>query len=134
MSASHSSSVRQEVEAFMHGLEKRNPGEHKFHQAVREVTESLMPFILDHPKYKDAQILERLTEPDRKSLVMACTQTFQEVTESGTLNSKVTEPSAFASRCGSQNAVSLKSLRISTGAPAAVPGSRSIGFSGEMRS
>jgi glutamate dehydrogenase/leucine dehydrogenase len=53
------------VEAFMHGLEKRNPGESEFHQAVREVTESLMPYILEHPKYKQAQILERLTEPDR---------------------------------------------------------------------
>ena len=49
----------------MHGLVKRNPGESEFHQAVREVTESLMPFILDHPQYRKAQILERLTEPDR---------------------------------------------------------------------
>ncbi len=29
--------IREEVEAFMHGLEKRNPGELEFHQAVREV-------------------------------------------------------------------------------------------------
>jgi glutamate dehydrogenase (NADP+) len=57
--------VKAEVETFMHGLEKRNPGEHEFHQAVREVTESLMPFILDNPEYRRAQILERLTEPDR---------------------------------------------------------------------
>ena len=54
-----------EVDSFMAGLRKRNPGETEFHQAVLEVTESLMPFILDHPKYRDAQILERLTEPDR---------------------------------------------------------------------
>ena len=65
MSATESSPVREEVETFMHGLEKRNPGEPEFHQAVREVTESLMPYILEHPKYKQAQILERLTEPDR---------------------------------------------------------------------
>lgn len=65
MTATKNSIVRDEVEAFMHGLEKRNPGEHEFHQAVREVTESLMPFVLDHPEYKQAQILERLTEPDR---------------------------------------------------------------------
>ncbi|EMI16621.1 nADP-specific glutamate dehydrogenase [Rhodopirellula maiorica SM1] len=57
--------VREEVESFMHGLVKRNPGEEEFHQAVREVTESLMPFILQHPRYKQAQLLERLTEPDR---------------------------------------------------------------------
>ena len=49
----------------MAGLRKRNPGETEFHQAVEEVTESLMPFLLDNPKYIEAQILERLTEPDR---------------------------------------------------------------------
>lgn len=65
MTASKNQAVQQEVDAFMHGLEKRNPGEHEFHQAVREVTDSLMPYILAHPEYKDAQILERLTEPDR---------------------------------------------------------------------
>lgn len=59
------STAKAEVESFMHGLVKRNPGEDEFHQAVREVTESLMPYILEHPEYKDAQILERLTEPDR---------------------------------------------------------------------
>lgn len=56
---------KDEVDCFMAGLRKRNPGEVEFHQAVLEVTESLMPFILEHPKYRDAQILERLTEPDR---------------------------------------------------------------------
>tara|TARA_Y100001934_G_C12371237_1_gene786428 strand:+ start:236 stop:1588 length:1353 start_codon:yes stop_codon:yes gene_type:complete len=54
-----------EVDKFMSGLIKRNPHEEEFHQAVREVTVSLMPFILDHSKYRDAQILERMTEPDR---------------------------------------------------------------------
>jgi glutamate dehydrogenase (NADP+) len=49
----------------MKGLIKRNPGEPEFHQAVREVAESVMPFVLDHTKYRDAQILERMTEPDR---------------------------------------------------------------------
>ena len=57
--------VRQEVDTFMAGLCRRNPGEDEFHQAVQEVVESLMPFLLDNPKYKEARILERLTEPDR---------------------------------------------------------------------
>ncbi len=35
-----------EVERFMGGLRKRNPGEPEFHQAVHEVVETLMPFIL----------------------------------------------------------------------------------------
>jgi glutamate dehydrogenase (NADP+) len=57
--------VRQEVDSFMAGLRRRNPGEDEFHQAVQEVVESLMPFILENPKYKEARILERMTEPDR---------------------------------------------------------------------
>ncbi|MBP85303.1 MAG: NADP-specific glutamate dehydrogenase [Planctomycetaceae bacterium] len=59
------SDVRNEVDGFMRGLTKRNPGEPEFHQAVREVVETLMPFVNEHREYKDAQILERMTEPDR---------------------------------------------------------------------
>jgi glutamate dehydrogenase (NADP+) len=54
-----------EIEKFISGLSRRNPGETEFVQAVHEVAESLMPFIMENTKYKDAQILERLTEPDR---------------------------------------------------------------------
>ena len=46
---SESSAVQSEVDKFMSGLIKRNPHEYEFHQAVREVTESLMPFILENP-------------------------------------------------------------------------------------
>lgn len=49
----------------MNGLIRRNPGEGEFHQAVREVAESLAPFFMEHPKYREAQIFERMTEPDR---------------------------------------------------------------------
>ena len=55
----------QSVDGFMSGLVKRNPGEPEFHQAVREVAESVVPFVLEHQEYQDAQILERMTEPDR---------------------------------------------------------------------
>jgi len=55
----------QSVDSFMSGLIKRNPGEPEFHQAVREFAESAVPFIQQHQKYQDAQILERMTEPDR---------------------------------------------------------------------
>ena len=54
-----------EIEHFMNGLIKRNPGEAEFHQAVHEVVETLMPFVLKHPEYQKAEILERMTEPDR---------------------------------------------------------------------
>jgi glutamate dehydrogenase (NADP+) len=53
------------LEHFMQGLKKRNPGEREFHQAVFEVAESIIPFILDNPKYQHAAILQRMTEPDK---------------------------------------------------------------------
>jgi len=53
------------VEAFMKKIEEKNPGEKEFHQAVREVAESLIPFINKYPKYKKAKILERIAEPER---------------------------------------------------------------------
>lgn len=59
------SEIHREVVKFMGGLRKRNPGEKEFHQAVQEVTETLMPFLFENSKYRDAQILERMTEPDR---------------------------------------------------------------------
>jgi len=44
---------------------KRNPGENEFHQAVREVIETVEPFIEKNPKYLKAKILERIAEPER---------------------------------------------------------------------
>ena len=41
-----------------------NPGEFEFHQAVREVLESLKLVIdSDEKKYRDVSLLERLIEP-----------------------------------------------------------------------
>ena len=53
------------VNEFMAKIIARNPGENEFHQAVKEVTESLVPFIEENPKYKVAKILERIAEPER---------------------------------------------------------------------
>ncbi len=57
--------AKKEIEQFMKGLKKRNAHEPEFHQAVEEVVTSVMPWYLDHDDYRNAQILERLTEPDR---------------------------------------------------------------------
>jgi len=54
-----------DLDCFMNGLKRRNPAEPNFHQAVHEVVESVMPLILDSKAYRDAGILERMTEPDR---------------------------------------------------------------------
>ena len=65
MTASDLKETRPELERFMAGLRRRNPGEPEFHQAVHEVAQTLIPFLRDHPEYRQARILERMTEPDR---------------------------------------------------------------------
>lgn len=45
---------------------QRNPGEIEFHQAVREVMDSLGPVVDKHPAYADAAVLRRLCEPERQ--------------------------------------------------------------------
>ena len=57
--------MSKKIEDFMDLVAKRNPGETEFHQAVREVVESVMPFIEKNPKYQEAKILERMIEPER---------------------------------------------------------------------
>jgi len=53
------------AEQFMRNLVARNPGEPEFHQAVKEVIESLVPVLERHPRYLDHAILERVVEPER---------------------------------------------------------------------
>jgi len=57
--------VEKDIETFMDKVKEKNSGENEFHQAVEEVVETLMPFINKHPRYKQAKILERMTEPER---------------------------------------------------------------------
>ena len=67
-----SDAVQNEIDTFMSGLRKRNRDEEEFLQAVRELAETVMPYILDNPQYQKAQILERLTEPDRVVIFRVC--------------------------------------------------------------
>ncbi len=53
------------VQQFMAMIKAKNPGENEFHQAVQEVSESLIPFIEENPRYKHSKILERISEPER---------------------------------------------------------------------
>ena len=61
-----------DLESFMQGLIRRNPGETEFHQAVQEVAGSIIPFIQDKPRYLKMRILERLAEPDRVVIFRVC--------------------------------------------------------------
>ena len=53
------------LDEFIDGLVERNPAEEEFHQAVREVYGDVIDEALADPRLVRAQILERLTEPDR---------------------------------------------------------------------
>ena len=57
--------VHEETKRFMQRIEARDPNQAEFHQAVREVVESVMPVVLDNKDYQQAAILERIVEPDR---------------------------------------------------------------------
>ncbi len=56
------------LEALRADIERRNPAQPEFHQAVREVLETLAPVFAARPEYADpaAALLERLTEPERQ--------------------------------------------------------------------
>lgn len=43
----------------------RDPGEKEFHQAVREVIDSIKPVLDRHPEYRLLGVIERITEPER---------------------------------------------------------------------
>ena len=56
----------------MEGVEKRNPGQTEFIQAVREVAQDIFEFIEDKAEYHEAQILRRIAEPDRVVSFRVC--------------------------------------------------------------
>ena len=53
------------LEKIMSDLEKKNPGEKEFLQAVREVLESIQDVYNENPHFESANIIERIIEPDR---------------------------------------------------------------------
>ena len=61
-----------DLERFMAGVARRNPGQAEFVQAVREVAEDVFDFIGDKPEYAEYQILRRIAEPDRVVSFRVC--------------------------------------------------------------
>ncbi|TCN01063.1 glutamate dehydrogenase (NADP+) [Paenibacillus sp. BK033] len=53
------------IDELFETVQKRNPGEVEFHQAVKEVFLSLIPVLAQQPKYIEHAVLDRLVEPDR---------------------------------------------------------------------
>lgn len=54
------------VQDIMGTVTFRNPGEPEFHQAVREVVESIEPVVARHPEFIKMRIVERMVEPERQ--------------------------------------------------------------------
>ncbi len=53
------------LEAFVEQVRRRDPGQPEFLQSVREVLESVWPFVVERPRYAADALLERLVEPER---------------------------------------------------------------------
>lgn len=58
--------VDEKLEPILAEVLRRNAGEEEFHQAVREVLESLGRVIAKHPDYADDALIERICEPERQ--------------------------------------------------------------------
>ena len=56
----------EKIEPIYNEVLARNPGEVEFHQAVREVLESLGPVLSKHPEFAHYKIIERICEPERQ--------------------------------------------------------------------
>jgi glutamate dehydrogenase (NADP+) len=57
--------AKSSADKFMAAVIAKDPAQPEFHQAVREVAESVLPFIAKNPHYQKAKIFERLVEPER---------------------------------------------------------------------
>ncbi|HEY9559367.1 MAG TPA: NADP-specific glutamate dehydrogenase [Anseongella sp.] len=60
------SSIEKTIAGTFQAIIHRNPGEAEFHQAVREVLDSLVPVLEKYPEFAHQKIIERICEPERQ--------------------------------------------------------------------
>lgn len=65
ISEENQTAAEQYVQSVYESVIARNPHESEFHQAVKEILDSLTPVFVKHPKYMKSGILERIVEPER---------------------------------------------------------------------
>jgi len=58
--------IDEKLQPILNEVLRRNAGEAEFHQAVREVLESLGRVVAKHPGYADEALIERICEPERQ--------------------------------------------------------------------
>ena len=66
MKAVNMGQINGSLEAIYEEVLQRNPGETEFHQAVREVLDSLAPVVSKFPEYTDSAVIRRICEPERQ--------------------------------------------------------------------
>jgi len=57
--------MTESIHSFVEAVAKKNPNEPEFMQAVKEVAETVIPFIEKNTKYQNKMLLERMVEPER---------------------------------------------------------------------
>ena len=55
----------EKLETIYQDILRRNPGEAEFHQAVREVLESIGPVLSKYPEFRERKIIQRSGHTDR---------------------------------------------------------------------
>ncbi|MEO3945311.1 NADP-specific glutamate dehydrogenase [Gorillibacterium sp. CAU 1737] len=65
MAAEKEAQAREYIETVFETVQRRNPNETEFHQAVKEMLDSLAPVLAKHSIYQEQGILERIVEPER---------------------------------------------------------------------
>lgn len=58
--------IKKVIENVIESVKSRNNGELEFHQTIEEVLHSLEGVLEKHPEYIEANILERIVEPERQ--------------------------------------------------------------------
>src|SRR5690606_10506732 len=66
VSTEMNATIKARIESIFDQVIRRNPGEPEFHQAVREVIDTLGPVLEKHPEYAEQKIIERICEPERQ--------------------------------------------------------------------
>ena len=59
------SEMKDYVDSVLELIKKRDPDQVEFHNTVKEVLTSIIPFLEKNPKYKEEKMLERMVEPER---------------------------------------------------------------------
>ena len=59
------SKYHSEINAFIEKIAKKNKNESEFLQAVQEVAETVIPFMIENPKYQEGNLFELMCEPER---------------------------------------------------------------------